>query len=61
MAKVSSKLVKYVPGDRIMTDDKAPVELLSMRAIDELVSDELAYYQGILHEEGVRGLIDRFL
>lgn len=61
MAKVSSKLVKYVPGDRIMTDDKAPVELLSMRAIDELVSEELAYYQDILHDEGVKGLIDRFL
>ena len=61
MAKVSSRLIKYVPGDRIMTDDKAPVELLSMRAIDELVSDELAYYQGILHEEGIQGLIDRFL
>ena len=61
MAKVSSKLVKYVPGDRIMTDDKAPVELLSMRAIDELVSEELAYYQDILHEEGIRGLMERFL
>ena len=61
MAKVSSKLVKYVPGGRIMTDDKAPVELLSMRAIDELVSEELAYYQDILHEEGIRGLMERFL
>lgn len=61
MAKVSSKLVKYVPGDRIMTDDKAPVELLSMRAIDELVSEELAYYQNILHEEGIKGLMERFL
>ena len=61
MAKVSSKLIKYEAGDRVMTDDKAPVELLSMQAIDELVSEELAYYQDILHEEGVRGLIDRFL
>ena len=61
MAKVSPKITEYIPGDRIMTDDKAPVELLSMRAIDELVSEELAYYQDILHEEGIKGLMDRFL
>ncbi len=61
MTKVSPKITEYVPGDRIMTDDKAPVELLSMRAIDELVSEELAYYQDILHEEGIKGLMDRFL
>ena len=61
MNRVSPKITEYVPGDRVMTDDKAPVELLSMRAIDELVSEELAYYQGILHEEGIKGLMDRFL
>lgn len=61
MTKVNDSLIKYVPGDRIMTDDKAPVELLSMRAIDELVSVELAYYQDILHEEGIQGLFDRLL
>jgi hypothetical protein len=32
-----------------------------MRAIDELVAEELAYYQDILHEEGIKGLMDRFL
>ncbi len=61
MAKVSGRLLRYEPGNRIMTDDKAPVELLSMRAIDELVSEELAYYQNILHEEGIKGLMERFL
>ncbi len=61
MAKVYNSLDKYVAGNLVMTDDKAPVELLSMRAIDELVSDELAYYQDILHEEGIRGLVERFL
>ena len=61
MVKVYNSFDKYVAGDLIMTDDKAPVELLSMRAIDELVSNELAYYQNILHEEGVKGLIERFL
>ena len=41
MLKVSSGLVKYIPGDRILTDDKAPVELLGMRVIDEIIRDEL--------------------
>ena len=52
--------------DAASEDDGEPVYVdelgtLNVRAIDELVSDELAYYQGILHEEGVRGLIDGFL
>ncbi len=41
MLKVGSGLVKYTPGDRILTDDKAPVELLGMRVIDEIIRDEL--------------------
>ena len=61
MEHFAANLSLYSPGDRVMTDDKAPVELLSMRAIDELVAEELAYYQDILHEEGIKGLMDRFL
>lgn len=34
MHKVSSELTEYVPGDFLMTDDKAPVELLGMKVID---------------------------
>ncbi len=44
MAKVDSGLVKYEAGDRILTDDKAPVELLGMKVIDEIIRDEI---QGI--------------
>ena len=40
-----------------MTDDKAPVELLGMRAIDELISDEVAYYKGIYEDGGIEALL----
>lgn len=41
-----------------MTDDKAPVELLGMRVIDELIRDEVAYYKNIYEREGIRGVIN---
>jgi len=47
-------------GDgHVLTDDKAPVEVLGMAMIDRLISEELAYYQGIYKEEGIRGIIER--
>ena len=49
---------KYEPGDRILTDDKAPVELLSMKAIDGIIQDEVAYYKDIYETEGLQGIID---
>ena len=52
MQKVFSTLTAYVPGDYLLTDDKAPVELLGMRVIDELIRDEVAYYKSI-YKEGV--------
>ena len=45
MARVDDQLIKYEAGDLILTDDKAPVELLSMRAIDAIIREELEYYK----------------
>lgn len=45
----------------IFTDDKAPVELLGMKMIDSIIEDEIAYYQGIYKEEGIKGLLERLL
>ena len=45
-------------GNRILTDDKAPVEMLSMRAIDEIIADELAYYKELYREEGLQGVLN---
>ena len=57
MERVKSGLVKYSPGDLIMTDDKAPVELLGMRAIDALIFDEVGYYRTVFKTGGIKGLI----
>ena len=58
MTKVYGEMEKYEPGDRILTDDKAPVELLSMKAIDGIIQDEVSYYKDIYEREGLDGLID---
>ncbi len=58
MNAVSGNLTAYEAGERIMTDDKAPVELLGMRVIDELIRNEVAYYKEIYEREGIAGVIN---
>ncbi len=58
MGDVYGRLEAYEPGGRILTDDKAPVELLGMRAIDGIIKDEIGYYKDILRENGIKGLLD---
>lgn len=48
----------YAAGDYIMTDDQAPVELLGMRVIDQVIREEVAYYKDIYERDGIRGLLD---
>ena len=49
----------YNGGKNILTDDKAPVELLGMREIDLMISEELGYYQDVYRKEGVLGILNR--
>ena len=58
MGLVSDRLVPYEAGDLVMTDDKAPVELLGMKAVDELIQTELAYYKDIFKEGGIKAVIE---
>ncbi len=58
MKTVNSGFVKYNAGDHIMTDDKAPVELLGMQVIDEMIREEVKYYKRIYEEEGLEGLLN---
>jgi len=58
MSQVSSGLVEYEAGDYLMTDDKAPVEVLGMKVIDELIKDEVAYYKNIYEEKGISGVLE---
>ena len=48
MEQVSGRLTPVKGGNRILTDDKAPVELLGMKVIDELIADELQYYKEMI-------------
>lgn len=45
MQTVGSSLAPYEGGEHILTDDKAPVEVLGMRVLDELIEGELAFYK----------------
>ena len=46
------------PGQAyVWTDDKAPVELIGMRTIDLLISDEVEYYREVFKEEGLEGIL----
>ncbi len=56
-----ARLTVYEGSGRVLTDDKAPVELLGMRAIDELIAGELAVYKQMYDEQGISGLLDNVL
>lgn len=58
LAKVEKGLMDIEKGDRIFTDDKAPVELLGMKTIDTIIRDEVGYYKDVFREEGLSGLIE---
>ncbi|MBP5432948.1 MAG: fused MFS/spermidine synthase [Ruminococcus sp.] len=58
MDRVHKELVPYTSKGRLLTDDKAPVELLGMQVIDDLIQDELVYYKKAFAEKGISGLIE---
>jgi len=60
MQRVRSDMVRYESRGNIMTDDKAPVELLGMQVIDEIIADEVKYYKKIYKEKGLKGLLEDF-
>ncbi|MBR0288247.1 MAG: fused MFS/spermidine synthase, partial [Selenomonadaceae bacterium] len=49
-----------VLGENILTDDRAPVEMLSMRALDNFIQQNLQYYKEIYHREGLEGILNSF-
>lgn len=58
MERVSENLQECGKGRHILTDDKAPVELLGMRVIDQMIRDEIGYYKEIFKEQGLEGLLN---
>ena len=57
MGQVEDNLMAYESTGELLTDDKAPVEVLGMRVIDELIQDEIGYYKDIFRERGLEGLL----
>lgn len=60
MDRVLRETMVYTAGDYLLTDDRAPVEVLGMQVIDELILDEMEYYKEIYREQGIRGLLENF-
>lgn len=60
MSKVAAESSRYVKSDYVLTDDQAPVELLGMQMIDELIKDEVAYYKDIYEKDGISGVLEVF-
>ena len=58
MDRVVANLERYEKGNYIMTDDKAPVELLGMKVIDEMIQDEVSNYKEIYEEGGIKAILD---
>lgn len=58
MRRIDANMDAYEKGSYIMTDDKAPVELLGMRMIDGIIKEELDYYKKIFKEQGIKGILD---
>ena len=58
MNYVEKNLVLYEGGDLILTDDKAPVELLGMKVVDELINDQLSYYKELFKGKSIKEMID---
>ena len=42
-----------------MTDDRAPVELLGMQVIDDIIKEEVRYYKAVYEERGIEGLLEQ--
>ena len=60
LQRVAGDLKAYEGGARLLTDDRAPVELLGMHAIDAIIAEETAYYREVYEREGARGVLADF-
>ena len=58
--ELGSKLKVYEDTGIRLYDDTADVEIRSMRALDDIVQEELKEYKEVLKKEGLKGLFDYF-
>lgn len=60
ISQVKNNLLLYQKGNYLLTDDKAPVEVLGMKVIDDLIADQVKYYKDIYKQGGIQGLLEYF-
>ena len=58
LSTVDKRIKEYQGGDLILTDDKAPVELLGMQVIDEMITKELEYYKNMFKDMSLSEMLD---
>ena len=61
LSGIPARLTDYEAGGKVLTDDQAPVELLGMQAIDQIITDELAFYRRLYQQQGLHGLLNTLL
>ncbi|WP_301859614.1 fused MFS/spermidine synthase [uncultured Megasphaera sp.] len=57
LLQAAPHLSSYRGGSHILTDDKAPVEVLGMETLDRIMEREIAPYRRQLQQEGLSGLM----
>lgn len=57
LTKIEPDILPYENGTLVLTDDKAPVEVLGMQVIDAIIEDEVGYYKDIFKEQGLEGVM----
>lgn len=57
MTRVYLRMEFVEKNDYILTDDKAPVELLGMDVLDDMIFDELDYYRNLIKGKSIREVI----
>lgn len=60
MIHVADKWQRPALGENILTDDRAPVELLGMNALDNIIQQHLHRYKEIYRREGLDGVLNSF-
>ena len=55
---VNSRLKSYDGGSLILTDDKAPVELLGMQVIDEMIIEQLSRYKEAFKGMSIKEMLE---